>query len=212
MKLKLMIVAFVMLFIAGLQVKAQDPCIHEDGSTGVTATFIYPYSYTDEEGTTHDCEYTVKVCVTCSVVQHQFRLDLIEITASPGCSIVSGAYYAILNYLLTEACYREICGSDIPPCPDTKITEVVDYNCLERGLIIHGNFPDDYWTEEVLMVCPDSPYCVHHYEECFNEETGQYERRNETFTSYGGVPTCPDNDWENPVYGTCLNFGTPCDN
>ncbi len=212
MKLKLMIVAFVMLFIAGLQVKAQEPCMHEDGTTGLIKEFERPYTYIDNNQQPHTCTLYVRVCVTCSVVQGKFRLELREMRASDGCSITSGAYNDLLNYLCTEACYREICGSNIPPCPDTKITEIVEYSCLDRTILIHGNFPDNYWTEEVLMVCPDSPYCVHHYEECFNEETGEYERRNETFTTYGGVPTCPDNDWDNPVSGTCLNFGTACDN
>ena len=205
-----MIVALAILLVAGLQVQAQETCIHEDGTTGEIKRFERYYTYEDQYHNTHTCTLYVKVCVTCSVVQGQFKIELKGLESSEGCTITQQAYNDLLQLLCSEEGYREYCGSDIPPCPETAKYVVVEPICLVRTIAIIGHFPDDYETKEVFFLCEDTPYCVYSYERCYNVETRQYELRNETFTVVGGEPTCPPNDWENPVYDVCLKFRTNC--
>jgi len=196
MKIKLMIIVFAMLFGTGLQSMAQS-CTHRDGTSGTSTSIQYTSPSTG-------CVYTVQLCVTCSVVAHIFKVDIGDIGWDPSnCNAPSAAErQAIADYVMSEAGFREYCGSPIPPCDEGVLTLYGSLSSCHKV-----EFTSE--TEWRTVPC-DSAYCYFFQTMCWNGVGYEY---GPMVKSQVGTPHCPSivDESDPPLDGSCYRTWTPCD-
>jgi len=195
MKIKLMIVVLAMLFSTGLQSMADD-CTHRDGTTGTKI----PITFTASNG----CIYTVQLCVTCSVVAHIFKVDIGDIswdnTICPAPS--SSIRQEIAEYVMSEAGFREYCGSPVPPCNEGVLTL---YGSMSSCHMVEFTSETEWQT----VPC-GSAYCYFFHTMCWDGEKYVY---SPMVKSQVGTPDCPSivDESDPPLDGSCYRTWTPCD-
>ncbi len=193
MKLKLLFIALAMLIVAGHQSLAQS-CTHRDGTTGTYTSISY------DNGS---CVYTIYLCVTCSVVASQFKVDILDIGWDPNCPPPSAAdRQAMADYVMSEAAYRIYCGSPIPPCNEGVITL---YGSLSSCHMVEFTSETEWRT----VPC-GSAYCYFFQTMCWDGEKYVY---SPMVKSQVGTPDCPSivDESDPPLDGSCYRTWTPCD-